>query len=256
MMGIKERNFRPLPDNLSLEALVPRDNFYRRLQERVDLSFVRELVLPLYAKGGRHSIDPVVFFKLQLVLFFENLRSERQLMEVVADRLSLRWYLGYDLDERLPDHSSLTKIRERYGVRIFRRFFERIVEECVEAGLVRGEELFIDSTKIEANAAVDSLASKRSSKPISTTSSTETQVKTRRRARRTLRTRGTRGGPRTRDPPATCPRQKTRISFGETVQAKTGSPAMVPRSVPSRELPGASGPRTPGPRGPTPTPPP
>src|SRR3712207_6538325 len=119
---------------------------------------VRELVLPLYAKGGRHSIDPVIFFKLQLVLFFENLRSERQLMEVVADRLSLRWYLGYDLDERLPDHSSLTKIRERYGPRIFRRFFERIVEMCVEAGLVRGEELFTDATKVEADAAVDSLA--------------------------------------------------------------------------------------------------
>jgi hypothetical protein len=79
-------------------------------------------------------------------------------MEVVADRLSLRWYLGYDLDERLPDHSSLTKIRERYGPRVFRRFFERIVEMCVEAGLVRGEELFIDSTKVEADAAVDSLA--------------------------------------------------------------------------------------------------
>jgi Transposase domain (DUF772) len=92
------------------------------------------------------------------VLFFESLRSERQLMKVVADRLSLRWYLGYDLDERLPDHSSLTKIRERYGPRIFRRFFERIVEMCVEAGLVRGEELFIDSTKVEADAAVDSLA--------------------------------------------------------------------------------------------------
>jgi transposase len=82
-------------------------------------------VLLLYAKGGRYSIDSVVFFKLQLVLFFEDLRSERQLMEVVADRLSLRWYLGYDLDERLPDHSSLTKIRERYSVRVFRRFFKR-----------------------------------------------------------------------------------------------------------------------------------
>ncbi len=158
MMGIKERNFRPLPDDLSLEVMVPKDNFYRRLEERIDLSFVRELVLPLYAKGGRHSIDPVIFFKLQLVLFFESLRSERQLMKVVADRLSLRWYLGYDLDERLPDHSSLTKIRERYGPRIFRRFFERIVEMCVEAGLVRGEDLFIDSTKVEADAAVDSLA--------------------------------------------------------------------------------------------------
>jgi transposase len=158
MMGIKERNFQPLPDDLSLEVLVPKDNFYRRLEERIDLSFVRELVIPLYARGGRHSIDPVVFFKLQLVLFFEDLRSERQLMEVVADRLSLRWYLGYDLCEPLPDHSSLTNIRERYGLEIFRNFFEKIVEMCLEAGLVRGKELFFDSTKVEADAAVDSLA--------------------------------------------------------------------------------------------------
>jgi hypothetical protein len=63
MMGIKERNFRPLPDDLSPEVTVPKDSFYRRLEERIDLSFVRELVLPLYANGGRHSIDPVVFFK-------------------------------------------------------------------------------------------------------------------------------------------------------------------------------------------------
>ena len=158
MMGIKERTFQPFPDDLSLEVLVPKDNFYRRLEERIELSFVRELVLPLYAKGGRHSIDPVVFFKLQLVLFFENLRSERQLMEVMDDRLSLRWYVGYDLCEPLPDHQSLTKIRERYGLEIFRNFFERIVEMCVEAGLVRGKELFFDSTKLEADAAVDSLA--------------------------------------------------------------------------------------------------
>jgi transposase len=119
---------------------------------------VRELVRPPYAKGGRPSVDPVVFFKLQLVMFFEGLRSERQLMRVVADRLSLRWYLGYDLYEPLPDHSSLARIRERYGLEVFRRFFERIVEECFEAGLVWGEELFFDSTKVEANAAVDSLA--------------------------------------------------------------------------------------------------
>ncbi len=91
-------------------------------------------------------------------MFFEDLRSERQLMRVVADRLSLRWYVGYDLHEPLPDHSSLTRIRERFGLEVFRRFFERIVEECFEAGLVRGGELFFDSTKVEADAAVDSLA--------------------------------------------------------------------------------------------------
>ena len=75
MMGTKTRSFSPLPRDVSLEDLVPKDHFYRRLEERINLSFVRELVLPLYASGGRHSIDPVVFFKLQLVLFFENLRS-------------------------------------------------------------------------------------------------------------------------------------------------------------------------------------
>jgi transposase len=92
MMGTKIRNFSPLPDDLSLEGLVPEDNFYRRLEARLNLSFVRELVGPLYAKGGRPSVDPVVFFKLQLVMFFENPRSERQLMRVVADRPSVHWY--------------------------------------------------------------------------------------------------------------------------------------------------------------------
>jgi transposase len=136
MMGAKIRSFTPLPRDISLEELVPKDHFYRRLQARLDLSFVRELVGPLYANGGRPSVDPVVFFKLQLVMFFEDLRSERQLMRVVSDRLSLRWYLGYDLHEPLPDHSSLTRIRERYGLAVFRRFFERIVQECFAAGLV------------------------------------------------------------------------------------------------------------------------
>src|SRR5215211_3784000 len=160
MMGIKDRSFSALPHNVSLEELVPKENFYRRLQSTLNLSFVRELLCPLYANGGRPSVDPVVFFKLQLVMFFEDLRSERQLMSVVADRLSLRWYLGYDLHEPLPDHSSLTRIRERYGLEIFRCFFERIAELCVEAGLVWGEELYFDATKVEANASLDSMRSR------------------------------------------------------------------------------------------------
>jgi transposase len=159
MMGIKNREFAPLPREISLQELelVPTDCFYRDLEKCLDLSFVRELVAPLYASGGRSSVDPVVFFKLQLVMFFENLRSERQLMEVAADRLSLRWYLGYDLFEPLPDHSSLTRIRDRYGLEVFRRFFEQIVERCAEAGLVWGEELYFDATKVEANASLESI---------------------------------------------------------------------------------------------------
>jgi transposase len=154
--GPKVRIFIPLPHDLSLEELVPDDHFYRRLEARLDLAFVRELVAPLYANGGRPSVDPVVFFKLQLVMFFEDIRSERQLMRVVADRLSLRWYLGYDLFEPLPDHSSRLRIRERYGLEVYRRFFERIVQECMDAGLVWGEELYFDATKVEANASMES----------------------------------------------------------------------------------------------------
>jgi transposase len=158
MMGTKERDFHSLPEDISLEDLVPEDTFYRRLQERLDLSFVREMVEDRYAASGRPSIDPEVFFRLQLVMFREGIRSERELMRVVADRLSLRWYVGYDLFEALPDHSSLTRIRDRFGLSVFREFFQRIVEECVEAGLVWGEQLYFDATKVDANASLDSIA--------------------------------------------------------------------------------------------------
>src|SRR5688572_10974548 len=156
MMGLKARE-RTARHTVSLEDLVPADDFYRHLDRVLDLTFVRDLVRDTYAPVGRPSIDPVVFFRLQLVLFFEGLRSERQLLRVAADRLSVRWYLGYDLGERLPDHSSLTRIRDRYGLDVFRRFFEAIVERCQAAGLVWGRELYIDGTKVKANAALHSL---------------------------------------------------------------------------------------------------
>ncbi len=156
MMGKKERSFAPLV-NVSLEALVPQDHFYRHLERTLDLSFVREFVHETYACKGHPSIDPIVFFKLQLVMFFEGIRSERQLMRHAADRLSVLWYLGYDLDEPLPDHSSLTRIRERYGVEVFRRFFDAIVEQCQQEKLVWGKELYIDGTQVNANADLDSL---------------------------------------------------------------------------------------------------
>jgi transposase len=89
MMGTKDRVFAPLPP-VSLEEFVPADHFYRHLERSLDLAFVRDLVRDVYAETGRPSIDPVIFFKLQLIMFFEGLRSERQLLRVVADRLSLR----------------------------------------------------------------------------------------------------------------------------------------------------------------------
>jgi transposase len=157
MMGTKARSFAPLC-NRSIEDLVPAGNFYRHLEAKLDLGFVRDLVRSTYKECGRPCVDPKVFFKLQLVMFFEGLRSERELVRVAADRLSVRWYLGYDLDEELPDHSSLTRIRQRYGLAVFRRFFEAIVEQCREAGLIWGKELYFDATQVKANASLDSIA--------------------------------------------------------------------------------------------------
>ena len=157
MLRAKTRAFAPLC-NLTVEDLVPADHFYRHLEATLDLAFVRPWVKGLYAERGRPAIDPVVFFKLQLVMFLEGIRSERQLLRLAADRLSVRWYVGYDLGEPLPDHSSLTKIRQRYGLAIFRRFFEAIVEQCREAGLVWGKELYFDATQVKANASLDSMA--------------------------------------------------------------------------------------------------
>src|SRR5215208_4836736 len=145
------------PIAVSLEELVPADNFYRHLETKLDLSFVRDWARELYADRGRPSIDPVVFFKLQLLMFFEGIHSERHLIETASLNLAHRWYLGYALDEGLPDHSSLTRIRQRLGIDVFQRFFEKIVDLCQEADLVWGRELYFDTTKVEANAGIPSL---------------------------------------------------------------------------------------------------
>src|SRR5260221_12714189 len=83
------------------------------------------------------------------------MRQVHLLMEQVRVNLAHRWYIGYDLDERVPDHSSLSKIRDRYGLEVFQRFFEEIVERCRAAGLVWGKELYFDGTKVRANADID-----------------------------------------------------------------------------------------------------
>src|SRR6266702_1927196 len=119
MMGQKERRFAPLI-NVSLEELVPQDHFYRHLERTLDLSIVREFVQGTYAGGGRPSIDPVVFFKLQLVMFFEDIRSERLLMRHAADRLSVLWYLGvrHVTQGSIPSETERTR-RRFFGLRAY-----------------------------------------------------------------------------------------------------------------------------------------
>lgn len=137
---------------------IPQDHFYVRLAALLDLGFVRELTAPLYApKLGRPSLDPVVFFKCLLVGFFENLVYDTELEYRLADSLTLRKFLGYSLDERTPDESTLRKTRQRLPEEVFHQVFERVLDQCQAAGLLKGRVVGTDSTQIDANASADSL---------------------------------------------------------------------------------------------------
>ena len=150
MLGPSKSRDLDRPAIVSLERLVPPDHFYRLLDAALDLSFVRSWVAESYADCGRPSIDPAVFFRFHLIMFFEGIRSERQLVELASLNLAHRWYLGYHLDEPLPDRSSLVKIRQRLGLPVFRRFFEHVVDLCAEAGPIWGREVLADATRVPA----------------------------------------------------------------------------------------------------------
>ena len=143
--------------NFSLSRKIPSDHLLRQIHELIDVSFVRDLVTDKYSHTGQPSIDPEVLFKMMLLGYLYGITSERRLAQDVSLNLAYRWYLGYDLDEDTPDHSVISKARTRYGKEIFERFFQRILGLCVQAGLVRGEKVFADSTIIKANASLQSI---------------------------------------------------------------------------------------------------
>lgn len=143
--------------DFSLSRRIPEDHILRRLNEVVNFSFVRRLTAQFYSHTGQPSVDPVVLFKMMLLGYLYGITSERKLAEECSLNLAFMWYLGYDLDEATPDHSVISKARSRYGQETFERFFEEVLALCVEAGLVKGEQLFADSTLIQANASLKSV---------------------------------------------------------------------------------------------------
>ena len=140
---------------------IPRDHFYSRLEKVLDLEFIYELTQPLYAEQkGRPSLDPVVFFKITLIGFFENIVYDTELEYRLADSLTLRKFLGYSLDERTPDESTIRKTRHRMPEEVFDRIFRKVLDQCQEAGLVKGRAVGTDSTLVDAHASADSLRHK------------------------------------------------------------------------------------------------
>jgi transposase len=145
---------------VSLEERVPEDHPLRRVAAAVDFGFVRRLTARFYSHTGQPGVDPVVLFKLALVGWLYGITSERRLAEECRLNLAFMWFLGYDLDERPPDHSVLSKARARFGVTVYQAFFAEVVRQCERAGLIRGDRLYVDSTLIEADADLASLGSR------------------------------------------------------------------------------------------------
>ena len=146
--------------NFQLSERVPADNFYRRLQETLDLRFLYKSTAPHYGTEGQESIDPVVFFKLILIGYFENLASDRRIINTVSMRLDMLFFVGYNLDEPLPWHSTLSRTRQLYGERVFKELFRKVLKLCIDKGMVAGRRQAVDSALIKANASMDSIAEK------------------------------------------------------------------------------------------------
>lgn len=146
--------------SFQLSERVPQDNFYRRLKESLDLGFLYKETGHYYGTEGQKSIDPVVFFKLILMGFLENINSDRKIIEHASLRLDILYLIGYDIDEELPWHSTLSRTRQLYGEELFLKLFRKVLGMCVEKGMVSGKYQAVDSAYVKANASLDSIVEK------------------------------------------------------------------------------------------------
>lgn len=158
MMG-KQKQVEPklFYHGVSLDRRLPQDHTLRKIDELVDFNFIHSKVANLYGQCGNPSVDPAVILKLMFLAFYENVKSERALMSQLPLRLDWLWFCGYDIDSSTPDHSVISKARRRWGQNVFIEFFNNILSQCIEAGLVDGETIHVDSSMIDANASKDSL---------------------------------------------------------------------------------------------------
>lgn len=142
---------------VTLESLMPQEHFLRRLDSLMDFSFIYQRVESLYSHRGRPSIDPVVVVKMLLLGYLYGIDSERRLEQEVRVNIAYRWFLGIDLDEPVPDHSTFSQLRRRKfnGSALFEELFDEVVRKCIEHGLIDGKLLLTDSTHVRANARND-----------------------------------------------------------------------------------------------------
>ena len=158
MLGRKRRDQWELFVTGSLEQLVPEDHILARVDRVLDLGWLREEVADCYCTdNGRPGIDPEVAVRLMLAGLLLGIVHDRRLMREAQVNIAIRWFIGYGLDERLPDHSSLTRIRQRWGEKRFREVFRRTVKSCLAAKIATAEVVHIDASLIRADVSWESL---------------------------------------------------------------------------------------------------
>ena len=154
-MMTKRAAIQPKIQFCTIEDLMPKEHFLRDVESAISFGFVYDRVAHLYSDMGRPSIDPVIIVKIYLIGYLYDIFSERKLMSEIQVNIAYRWFLGIDLDEAVPDHSTLSQLRRRKfnNSHLFEDIFDEIVKKCIDIGLVNGETLLTDSTHIRANVA-------------------------------------------------------------------------------------------------------
>lgn len=143
--------------SFSLSSRVPKENFYRQLKEVLNLNYLYKETERYYGTSGQKSLDPIVFFKLCLVGYLENIISDRKLIAHCSMRLDILFFLGYDIDDELPWHSTISRTRQLFPLELFEKVFTHILQMCIEKGMVAGHTQTIDSAPVKANASMDTL---------------------------------------------------------------------------------------------------
>ncbi len=161
MLDRKDRSQQALFIPGSLNDYVPEDHILKRVNKVLDLSWLRNEVADCYDHtNGRPGIDPEVAVRLMLAGFFHGIVHDRKLIREAEVNIAIRWFIGYDLTDKLPHHSSLTRIRQRWGMDRFRKIFEKTVQSCIKARLVTGDTVHIDATLIRADVSWESITTR------------------------------------------------------------------------------------------------
>ena len=147
---------------LNLDKRIRKDHVLRKINSHIDFDFIYKQVEDLYGSNGNVSVPPPVILKMMFLLIFYNVRSERELIQTIPERLDWLWFLGYDLDDDIPNHSVLSKARLRWGQKAFKHFFEHIVLQCADAELIDGSKIFTDASLVQADASNNSVVNQQS----------------------------------------------------------------------------------------------